>query len=219
MNEHKDKDQSELRAYYCLCLCLGFDENTLVIDDKPDLQDKVHGIGVEVTQDVYSLEKKNYSISQSIFCTPVDEVPPKKLEILRRGGGSFREENNRFHSISLGEATQNNPMHLIETIKGKQQKFSTSKYTRFSTNALFVFVETMTLFSSYIQTVITEAQANNDYDRLYLYGHNAYGAMELVICNIRTKNYERVNISKEMREEIEKKVKEHGYRQDSSRIK
>lgn len=160
--------------------------------DKPDLQDIICSYGIEVVEDCYSNERKAERFIEDIQYKPYDEIDPQKIKKLEKLGGSLQAKNNKVVWGSLGPSMPNNPAHLIETIKGKIEKLNSGNYKHFDTYGLYVFVETVSLFDSYVHSVIEEIstvqiEKRLTYDTIYL-----DGTFEMCVCNMSNKTFIRI---------------------------
>ena len=193
----------EKLAQLTLTSILSFSQDTLVLSDKPDLQDYSHNIGVEVVQDTYPNERqlKSFWIKYEQNTT-IDSIPKKQIDGYIKRGGKLKIENRILRGGSLGPQTPNNLVHLVDTIKKKQQRLNSGGYQLFETNALFVIVETVSpLFDSYVDSIIQSVniiEYDYNFDYLFLYCH-----YELILCDLSKQTHSRFPISKEVRERIE----------------
>ncbi|MCQ4021937.1 MULTISPECIES: hypothetical protein [unclassified Ruminococcus] len=197
-------DYAENYARQMLNRILEFDLFTLLHKDKPDLQDFDHQIGIEVTQDVYEREMQCLRFWVKYEKMPYDKIPKKEIELYYKNLGTLEISDNHIIHGTLGETKENNPTHLIDTINSKLKKLNSGHYTIFENNMLYVFVETVSLFDSYIISLIKEVNATNyplKYTRIILDGW-----FELCDCDIVNQSYCRHNITSELRQEIRRSI-------------
>ena len=105
-------------------------------------------------------------------------------------GGSIAEENGVIARAALG-TTVDSPEHLISTIKKKVEKLNSGGYKSFSKYGLYVFVNTVSLFDSYVLSVI-EVIAEYQIGKAYVY-ETVYldGGYEICICNMKQRSFVR----------------------------
>lgn len=104
--------------------------------DRPDLADETRSIGVEVTQAV----EQEDCYAEAIFSDIVDrqdgEATEKQITALRKCGARY------YEGILVESARWSSPGLLIECVRRKLRKLNGGGYSIYSTNLLFVFVET-----------------------------------------------------------------------------
>lgn len=203
------KEYLEEYARLSLAEILGFNINALVHSDAPDIQDIENQIGIEVVEDTYQNEKELLRFWMKYETTPVDMIPNKKIDGYYKRHGTLKIDNNQLKGGSLGESKPNSPKHLITTINKKLRKLNSGNYAVFQSYMLYVFVDTVSLFNSYVVSVIQEARKTNEklkYNKLILDGY-----YELCYCDLETQRYRRYNISKATRETIDTKAKSMVY--------
>lgn len=193
-------DYAEKWARQMLNQTLDFDLSALEHKDRPDLQDFEHQIGVEITQDVYKNEMQCMRFWTRYEKIPYDKIPQKEIELYYKNKGELKTNDNYLLSGTLGEEKENNPTHLNKTIDQKLIKLNSGHYTIFENNILYVFVETVSLFDSYIMSIIEEVN-NADYPLKYT-RIILDGWFELCDCDIVNKKYCRYNITSEFRQKI-----------------
>lgn len=195
----------EKYAQLTLINILGFNDKTLFLDDKPDLQDNSQNIGIEVVQDTYQTEKQLENFWHKYEKTAVDLIPKKQIAGYYKLGGKLTIKENRLCGGALGPSTPNNPEHLIFTIQHKQKKLNAGGYKRFKTYGLFVFVETVfPLFDSYIDTLIKETNSKAlplNYTQLYLFCY-----YEFILIDMSQQSFKHYDISSQMRDKISKEA-------------
>lgn len=201
-----DKVTLEKRARVTLEEVCKYAVDSLICTDKPDLQDVERSYGVEVVEDCYPNEKKAERFIVSVWDKELSEVSLQKIRRFHGLGGLLKQTNGRIVSASLGPSTPNNPAHLIRTIQGKIDKLNNGGYKTFRTYGLYVFVNTVFLFTSYVQGVIeqvSEYQATMDsqYEVIYLDGY-----YEMYVCDIKTKTFSRIEMNQKTRERISEKI-------------
>lgn len=196
---------SEKYAKQMLNKILGFNLSYLCHKDKPDLQDFYHNIGIEVTQDVYEDEMQCLRFWNNYEKTPYDKIPQRDIEQYYKNDGQLKIFNNYLIGGKLGKTKENNPNNLIKkTIDKKLKKLNSGNYEIFKYNMLYVFVQTVSLFDSYIVSII---EAVNDaiyplkYTRIILDGW-----FEIIDCDIVNKQYYRYDITPELRQEISQSI-------------
>lgn len=179
---------------------LDFDLSTLCHKDKPDLQDFDKKIGIEVTQDVYENEMQCLRFWNRYEKTPYDKIPQKEIDLYYKNLGTLEVSDNRLITGKLGEEKANNPSHLIKTINRKLLKLNSGHYTIFDNNMLYIFVETVNLFDSYIISLI---EAVNDADYPLKYTRIILdGWFELCDCDVMNRKFYRHTITSEFRQGI-----------------
>lgn len=121
-----------------------FNYNHFVCHDKPDLQNKVDNIGIEVTRLISFKEAEYESVIREIFgknLTYDDIKDNKKLNSPKFMGRIYNINN--VIANSYGKGLRNTDAYIIqciECIKRKCQKMKT--YKRFNKNGLYIFMET-----------------------------------------------------------------------------
>ena len=196
----KRKEYYESYARINLGLHFGMELESMKLRDKPDIQNKKQDFGIEVTRDVSELQEKQTSFIISIHEKPADEIPTSKLDRFVSSGGKYTVDGNYFKMFSTATIS-NSPEHLINSIKTKIVKLNAEDFQKFKTNCLYVFVETVDLFESYVVSVINETSQKDGFDYLFLDGY-----FEMCICNIRKGDFTRHPITKEMRNNIIKNI-------------
>lgn len=184
---------------------LDFNINALVHSDAPNIQDIENQIGIEVVEDTYQDEKELLRFWMKYEATPVDMLPNEQIDVYYKRHGTLKIDNNQLKGGSLGESKPNNPKHLITTINKKSQKMNSGNYAVFQSYMIYAFVDTMSLFDSYVSSVIQEVRKTYEklkYNKLILDGY-----YKLCYCDLETQKYCRYNISKTTRELISAKVK------------
>lgn len=199
----KDKYYMEGRARETLIYVCGQNSENLELSDKPDIQNAIDNIGIEVVQDVYEDEMQSEREIAKIWDKPYHSISPKILSYYKRNGRNIIQENDRIKSVSLSEKP-NTPEHLISTIQNKINKLNTDSYKKFASYELYVFVDTVTLLGrESLVTKIVNAIANINselfYKKIYL---DCW--FELYICDMIQRTWERKDISPEMRKELDK---------------
>lgn len=185
---------------------LGFDILTLDHSDCPDIQDFKHNIGIEVVEDVYEKERELEKFWEKYENVPLIHIPSKQIEGYYKRGGTLTTDSEKLTGGTLGEAKPNSPDHLISKILDKIQKLNSGKYVSFPINYLYVFVNTVSLFDSYIFTMIDEinkTEAKIKYQKIILDGY-----YELCFCDMERRSFERYDIPVSLRDYISKKAKE-----------
>lgn len=206
----KSTHYMEEAARHTLHHICGFSLDDLECRDKPDLQSKNGKFGIEVVQDVYANERERQRFVETIWGKPYEEIAPKKVQRLERGGGSLRTKDGIINGASLGE-TSSDPSHLIKTVKKKIDLINKGGYKEFKRYGLYVFVETTFIdenFKSFVQQVIdVVAEYQKDrtirFDMLYL--DQRY---TLCVCDLVSKQFSHFPISCEVRELIHNEVKQ-----------
>lgn len=186
-----DKVTVEENAINRLAKFCGYDINYLEHKDKPDIHHKSGKIGIEVVQDCYPNEKMSESDVRRIWEMPYNQIPEYIVGRIKKAGGSLVVENNRIKMAHLGIQTPNNPEHLIETIKKKIDLLKKKRYKYFDIYELYVFVDTVSLFESYVVQVmqeITEYDVKLPYSKIYLDGY-----FEICICELKNSKYKRIS--------------------------
>jgi hypothetical protein len=202
----QEKYNMERLARLTLKVVCDYPIECLICDDKPDLQDAIHSYGIEVVEDCYHNERKAERFISGVWQKQVSKIKPEQIKRLEELGGSITEENGVVASASLG-ATQNGPTHLIDTIKKKVEKLNSGGYDEFAQYGLYVFVDTVFLFDSYVHSV-TETIAEYQADRTRVY-ETIYldGSYEMCVCDMRQKSFVRKQISREDKEKIREKLR------------
>ena len=204
----KGKDYYEERARQTLHIACGYDIQSLVRADKPDLQDQTNGIGIEVVRDVYEPEEAFTGFVYDLEKHP-EKITEQRLEARRKKGGIIDIENGTITHASLGKTYPNDPNHLIEVIKGKIDKIEQKGYQQFAEYRLYVFVDTM-LLHEYCESFIYEVMAQvakyktSPYTVIYLDQQHIFYE-----CNIVSQAMKRIDISKEDRDKIDSITKEN----------
>lgn len=199
-----NKAEKEEQARLTLGIVCRYPIDCMACKDKPDLQDAIHSYGVEVVLDCYENEMEIERFAEKIWNTPYSEIELKKLERLKANGGSIKAKDNKIVRISSGFSAPNDPKHLIDVINGKIIKLNGSGYESFAAYGLYVFVETVSLFDSYVQSVINDIAAaqfgkKRFYKTIYL-----DGTFKMCICDMCKKTYVKKRISREDRDIIAK---------------
>lgn len=200
------KEYLEEYARLSLAEILNFNINALVHSDAPDIQDIENQIGIEVVEDTYQDEKELLRFWMKYETTPVDMIPNEKIDGYYKRHGTLKIDNNQLKGGSLGESKPNSPKHLITTINKKLRKLNSGNYAVFKSYMLYVFVDTVSLFDSYVVSVIQEARKTDEklkYNKLILDGY-----YELCYCDLETQTFCRYNISKTIRELIAAKTQD-----------
>lgn len=198
----QDKFEVERRARTTLEVVCDYSIECLICADKPDLQDTTHSYGIEVVEDCYSNEKEALRFISNVWHKPTSEINSEQIRKLEKLGGSIAEENGVIARAALG-TTVDSPEHLISTIKKKVEKLNSGGYKSFSKYGLYVFVNTVSLFDSYVLSVI-EVIAEYQIGKAYVY-ETVYldGGYEICICNMKQRSFVRESINKEkIREKI-----------------
>lgn len=191
----------ESNARRTLGYICGYNINNLKCADKPDLQDVTNSYGIEVVQDCYPNELEGERFIEGIGGRSVSGIQEKQIIKLREFGGTLRVENGIVVGASF-IPTPCNPGHLIKTIQKKIDKLNCGGYKQFDEYGLYVFVETIFLFDSYVQSVVTEASAyqrekERKYKTIYLDGY-----YEMCVCDMELHTFVKKAISKEIREKL-----------------
>lgn len=184
-----------------------FDESTLIHADSPDIQDDFKQIGIEVVEDTYESEKELERFWVKYETTPFDDIPTKIIDGYHKRGGSLSVSNNKLSGGSLGTTKNNSPEHLISTIEKKLKKLNDGLYKSFNYNMLYVFTDTVSLFDSYVQTIIDKISSSSrkvTFDKIILDGY-----FELCLCDMNSSSYERHKIDKKIRNQISTKAFEN----------
>lgn len=199
------KFEVERRARLTLEVACGYPIECLICADKPDLQDTTHSYGIEVVEDCYSNEKEALRFISNVWHKPVSEINSEQIRKLEKLGGSIAEENGVIARAALG-TTVDSPEHLISTIKKKVEKLNSGGYKSFSKYGLYVFVNTVSLFDSYVLSVI-EVIAEYQIGKAYVY-ETVYldGGYEICICNLKQRSFVRRPIGQENKEKIREKI-------------
>ena len=163
----QDKFEVERRARTTLEVVCDYSIECLICADKPDLQDTTHSYGIEVVEDCYSNEKEALRFISNVWHKPTSEISSEQIRKLEKLGGSIAEENGVIARAALG-TTVDSPEHLISTIKKKVEKLNSGGYKSFSKYGLYVFVNTVSLFDSYVLSVI-EVIAEYQIGKAYVY--------------------------------------------------
>lgn len=198
------KEYMEEYARLSLSEILGFNIATLVHCDSPDIQDFENQIGIEVVEDVYECEKELERFWEKYSNTPVNLIPKKKIDGYYSKKGTLKMEHNQLKGGSLGEEKPNSPKHLILTIRKKISKLNSGNYFAFSTYMLYVFVETISLYDSYVYSIIDEVNKIDvpiKYNKLILDGY-----FEICYCDMTTRSFSRHFIPKNTRELLSRKT-------------
>lgn len=195
-----DKTILENIARLILARYCNYPIENLVCLDKPDLQDSINSYGIEVVEDCYSSEKEAERFLTSVWNMKYSEIDSKKIERLLKIGGELKEKGDKIFSTSLGKGTPNNPTHLIKTIKKKIIKLNNGGYKIFNNYGLYVYVNTVILQNSYVESIINEISKNQSelkYSKLYLDMH-----FQLWICDMNKKTYICKSIDRNSRNKI-----------------
>lgn len=198
------KEYMEEYARLSLSEILGFNIDTLVHCDSPDIQDFENRIGIEVVEDVYECEKELERFWEKYSNTSVNLIPKKKIDGYYSKKGTLKIEHNQLKGGSLGEEKPNSPKHLISTIRKKISKLNSGNYVTFSTYMLYVFVETVSLYDSYVYSIIDEVNKIDvpiKYNKLILDGY-----FEICYCDMTTRSFSRHFIPKNTRELLSRKT-------------
>ena len=196
-----NKKTLENKARLTLCNICNHSLDTLFCDDKPDLQDLTISYGIEVVEDCYPNEKEAERFIQNIWKKTISNIQDYKIEKLKSLGGKLHEEKGLVIGASFQEVP-NSPIHLINTIKRKIEKLNNGKYKKFNSYGLYVFVDTVNLFDSFVYSIIEtirEYQKNKDYvfKTIYLDGY-----YKMYICDMEASNFSKKFISQEARDLI-----------------
>lgn len=182
------KKDLEKRAMERLETIFGYDISEMFQVECPDLQDEKNSFGVEVTRDCYENEIERQRFIEGIFGKNVDSIEEKKIKRFERTGAEIKSKNGIINGATLGAGHEENPAHLIGTIENKLKKLNDGHYKDLSCIGLYVFVDTMHLYSSFVQSVIEEISKKEypkKYDFLFL-----DGSYECVKCNMDEKTFE-----------------------------
>ena len=213
LNITEDKNYHEGRAIMVLCRVLNFEEARLKHADKPDIQNEIDSVGIEVVYDCYEDEQANTSFVDKYYKTPIADIPPKTLKKFIDRGGTYTVENGLMISSRIGWSTPNNPEHLIDTIKKKVDLLNKGQYKFFTTYRLYVRVDTVSpIFPSYVDWVINDIKKYSESQNYKLSFDTIYldGWYELLVCDMQKKTYEKYPITRELQNEIHAELKNAG---------
>lgn len=109
--------------------------------DKPDIQNLVHSIGVEVTNTMD--QRLQYGIAQfsPIYNKHISTVTPKKKEQLQKHKVKLDTDENGIIKFILPEAFWGSGNRTKEAFISKQNKLNEGNYKIFKENNLFLFAE------------------------------------------------------------------------------
>ena len=182
------KKDLEKRAMERLETVFGYDISEMIQAECPDLQDEKNSFGVEVTRDCYENEIERQRFIEEIFGKNVDSIEEKKIKRFERTGAEIRIEKGIVKGATLGFGHEESPANLIRTIENKLNKLNDGHFKDFSCIGLYVFVDTMHLYCSFVQSVIEEISKKGypkKYDFIFL-----DGSYEWVKCNMNEKVFE-----------------------------
>ena len=206
MSKYSTK-QVEYKALRTLEIVCQYPTGRLVLCDRPDLQDDNASYGVEVVEDCQENQRIVESIIPDIWEKKYSTIPSHKLKALRKYGGQEGVTDGIVNWCLVGEGpTDIN--HLLSTIQTKIKKLNEGGYKSFHSYGLFVFVDTVALYDSYVASLLedlSKLQYPIMYKTIYLEQH-----FEILICDTKTKTYTRKQILKADRDSINNEVKEFG---------
>lgn len=185
---------NEAIAKFTLTEILGWKQDNLLCSDKPDIQDDNNDIGIEVVQDFFQKDKEVEAFWEKNWGIPLTEIPKKNIERFESMGGTIGAAG----IISFGQH-YNIPQHLKDTIAAKLDLLNKGKYKQFANFMLYVIVDTVFLFDSYVLDVMrfaTSTEHQKKFHMLFLDGISEIGSHELVVCDLSTQTFERHPITK-----------------------
>ena len=207
-NRIQNKREMENRARITLGLILEYDISCLVCKDMPDLQDDVHSVGIEVVEDCYEDERERERCFSGYYGKAIAEIPEDKISRFESNGAKLHTEKGVITRASLGPIRNNDPSHLIETIRKKLVKLNQGHYAQFNRYDLYIFDDTVSLYPSYLETImdaVGSIEAKKKFSVLYIDGF-----YKMAVCNLTDGSRKIVSISEEMRQRISDRVQEDG---------
>lgn len=182
-----------------------FNAEKLICTDQPDLQDAVNNVGIEVVRDIFPDDEANTQFWAHYQDSDYSSIPKERITNYENRGGILEVTDEKLIGGSFPQR-DNNPENLINTIRKKTvEKLNGGKYKLFKSNMLFVFTETVSLYDSYIKTVMETANhipVPMHFDHLFLFGETD-GAIQLCCCDQKALTYQRISVSSDIREKCD----------------
>ena len=176
-----------------------FDNDSLIVSDKPDLQSERLDYGIEVTQAILKTEARCNDLKCDVRLS-LSEYESIDEEV-SAGEKSF------YEALRAGESLKNIRIDLIrQRIADKLQKLN-HNYRIFSMNALYIFAETARLEESDFEKIITYIRAAHSehaigYDVYFLNSIN-----KLCIYDVHQDSIDSIRIPTSDLRDLKKKAK------------
>lgn len=187
----------ERYAQLSLATLLGEPYTHLVNRDRPDLQDKEHGIGIEVTRAIAENKNVAHALINEMAGREVMEVRPVDLDNIYQSGYAYGlgdgnmmgQKEYEYWSLAL-------PMRRI--IKSKINKVNNGFYGHYNEFGLFVFTKEL-LYEDEIQHIMdfameTQAELTTRYDKLFV-----SQIQTLFVCDLHANQFEALKVSMKQR--------------------
>ena len=175
--------------------------------DRPDLQDKDMGVGIEVTRAIRENKDVANALVNEMVGRPVLEVSENDWIDMTKYGYGYGIHDNLIGKVEYEYWAAALPLRRI--IENKVRKVSNGFYGDFSEYGLYIFSKenlTDDLVRSAISYIIS-LQEPNDKKYAYMYISQIH---EMFICNLKDTSFKTIGITKEQcrifyREAVKKK--------------
>ena len=164
--------------------------------DRPDLQDKVQGIGIEVTRAIRENKNVANALINEMVGRKVMEVSQNDWIDMTKYGYGYGIHDDLIGTLEYEYWAAALPLKRI--IENKVSKVSKGFYGDFSVYGLYVFSKE-NLLDEMIRAAISytvELQKQNEIKYSYMYISQI---QEMFICDLKKATFEMINISKEQR--------------------
>ena len=161
--------------------------------DRPDLQDKKRGVGIEVTRAIRENKDVANALINEMVGYPVMEVAENDWIDMTKYGYGYGIHDNLIGKVEYEYWAAALPLKRI--IKTKIRKVSDGFYGNFSVFGLYVFSKE-NLTKSMVQSVmsyVADLQKGNEMKYTYMYISQIH---EMFICNLDDISFEVIEITK-----------------------
>jgi hypothetical protein len=112
--------------------------NKMIIDDKPDLQDKINNIGVEVTRAMFDDAGEANGFFEKIKGTCINDLDPRKVNNFEKLGNKPLFLNDKIEGY-FAPASWVSDKELIRAFESKLKAVNKGNFTCFESNGLYIF--------------------------------------------------------------------------------